>query len=464
MQSNIVVKGICAFIVLLALVVGIKKFSGNAADIDDPVTTSGGEAVSEETFAALGLEGDTEQDTVKTLIGEVLKLKDEITGLRDDNKQIRDDNEGLRKMETTISRRATNEISKAAERIQKKSERSIQSMQEEARSEYQQIMGKFGGDKKRSVPGGKMVDQTGTVWVEPLGREQQVESNNFPLDFLKSARSGGKKDIIGVDKLPGVKGRKRGEEDITPVYTIAKNSTLVGSTAMTALVGRVPVGTNVVDPYSFRVIIGQDNLIANGIEVPEIAYSVASGKAVGDWTLGCVRGFIHSITFVFKDGTIRTVPKAKDIYEGATKTQEVPIGELADNFGNPCVVGSRITNAYTYLAQRIGVSAAGAAAEAAAATNTTSFASIGNGGTSVSTVIDGSTGEYILGKTFSDTAKETARWLDERQSQNFDAIYVAPGRTVAILINEEIRIDYDSLGRKTQHTNIAFGGKNRELD
>jgi len=69
-----------------------------------------------------------------------------------------------------------------------------------------------------------------------------------------------------------------------------------------------------------------------------------------------------------------------------------------------------------------------------------------------------------LGKTFSDTAKETARWLDERQSQNFDAIYVAPGRTVAILINEEIRIDYDSLGRKTQHTNIAFGGKNRELD
>ena len=127
---------------------------------------------------------------------------------------------------------------------------------------------------------------------------------------------------------------------------------------MTALVGRVPIGGQVTDPYSFKVIIGRENLMANGIELPDVAYSIASGKAVGDWTLGCVRGDLHSITFVFQDGTIRTVPKAQDIYEGTASKQDVKIGELSDAFGNPCVVGQRITNAYTYLAHRMGMATA----------------------------------------------------------------------------------------------------------
>lgn len=59
------------------------------------------------------------------------------------------------------------------------------------------------------------------------------------------------------------------------------------------------------------MLIGPDNLTANGIDLPEVAGAVVSGTASGDWTLSCVRGQIRSVTFVFRDGTIRTVPDEK---------------------------------------------------------------------------------------------------------------------------------------------------------
>ncbi len=102
---------------------------------------------------------------------------------------------------------------------------------------------------------------------------------------------------------------ERGIEDAaTPVYTLPENSTLVGSQAMTALLGRVPIDGKVTDPYPFKVLIGKDNLTANGIQLPDVEGAIVSGTATGDWTLSCVRGDVQSITFVFSDGTVRTVP------------------------------------------------------------------------------------------------------------------------------------------------------------
>ncbi len=56
----------------------------------------------------------------------------------------------------------------------------------------------------------------------------------------------------------------------TPYYTIPENSTLMGSTAMTALLGRVPIQGAVTDPFPFKVLIGRENLIANGIDLPDV--------------------------------------------------------------------------------------------------------------------------------------------------------------------------------------------------
>ena len=449
-------------LLVLAVLLSVKTCKGDAPTGNEPVVVGGGENLSEAALAGLGIEGDTEKDVVATLIGEVRNMKENMGHLRDDNAALRSDNADLKKMEQTIGRRLSSELTEAEKKVMQQSTSEVQSIMrrlEEAERKLAQTHRPSGG----SSPGSGLIEPGDTVWVQPLGQEADggflASLGNAHLDGAQN----GLRKKIALDDLTGIGGRFAGEEETIPYFTIPRNATLVNSTAMTALVGRVPFGGQVTDPYSFKVIIGQENLMANGIELPDVAYSIASGKAVGDWTLGCVRGDIYSITFVFQDGTIRTVPKADDIYEGTSSKRDIKIGELSDAFGNPCVVGQRISNAATYLAQRMGVVTASAAAEAAAASQTTQITSVDGSGTGVTTVVDGSTGEYILGRSIADGSMEVARWLDERQAQQFDAIYVPAGADVAMHITEQIEIDYDPNGRKTNHAALASGGY-RALD
>src|SRR3546814_1881569 len=48
----------------------------------------------------------------------------------------------------------------------------------------------------------------------------------------------------------------------------------MGSVAMTALIGRVPIDGTVNDPYPFKILVGPDNLTANGIDIPDVAGAV----------------------------------------------------------------------------------------------------------------------------------------------------------------------------------------------
>lgn len=52
-------------------------------------------------------------------------------------------------------------------------------------------------------------------------------------------------------------------------FTLPENSTLAGVTAMTSLIGRVPVNGRVTDPMQFKAMVGRDNLAANGWELPK---------------------------------------------------------------------------------------------------------------------------------------------------------------------------------------------------
>jgi cell division protein ZapB len=454
-------------------VVALKSGQHEASAGPGVVDVGGGEPLSAQALAGLGLEGDTEKDVVATLIGEVRNMKAGIDQLRQDNTALRADNAQLKGMEQTIGRRVETQLLDAEKTAVDNAEAGYRSMLrrlEEAERRLEQSQVQYGG----APPGGRTPSET--VWVQPLGRdgagnsagnsvgsreggnESGNESGQGGLLARLSEAGSGLRSTMALDALPGRQGRASDKPAPVPFYTIARNATLVNSTAMTALVGRVPIGGQVTDPYSFKVIIGRDNLMANGIELPDVAYSIASGKAVGDWTLGCVRGDLYSLTFVFEDGTIRTVPKAEDIYEGTASQRDVKIGELSDAFGNPCVVGQRITNAYTYLAQRIGVVSVSAAAEAAAASQTTQITSVDGSGTGVTTTVDGSTTDFILGQSIADGSMEVARWLDERQAQQFDAIYVKPGAKVAMHITEQITIDYDPEGRKTNFAAFGTGG------
>ena len=187
---------------------------------------------------------------------------------------------------------------------------------------------------------------------------------------------------------------------------------------------------------------------------------IFSGKATGDWTLSCVRGKLYSVTYVFADGTIRTL-------SSDTKSQKLPqlsqgsgsssgngqrsLGWISDRRGIPCVSGERISNASTYLWGRIMAAGADAAAGAFSQSQTTNIVSP-TLGTNTS-VITGNSGKYAAGRALSGGAKEVSAYLRERLAQSFDVIYVDTGSELAIHVDVELPIDYEHNGRKTTYAN-----------
>ncbi|EBV0440804.1 TIGR03752 family integrating conjugative element protein, partial [Salmonella enterica subsp. enterica serovar Brandenburg] len=244
------------------------------------------------------------------------------------------------------------------------------------------------------------------------------------------------------------------EGAVDPVYTLPENSTLVGSTAMTALLGRIPVNNKVTDPYPFKVMIGRDNLTANGIELPDVEGAIVSGTASGDWTLSCVRGDVKSITFVFSDGTVRTVPSPSGRTDnsgsdnGGTSGNGGSIGWLSDDNGIPCISGTLKSNASTYL-PTIGLLGLGTSAgDALTANQYTSNTTDGGG---ITSALTGNAGQAVLGQALGGGFKEVAQWVKERYAQTFDAVYVPPGAKVAVHITRQLNIDYAEKGRRVKY-------------
>jgi integrating conjugative element protein (TIGR03752 family) len=244
-----------------------------------------------------------------------------------------------------------------------------------------------------------------------------------------------------------------------PRFTVPRNATLLGATAMTALLGRVPVRGEVRDPMPFKVITGHDNLAANGLMVPGVEGMIWSGTAIGDWTLSCVTGRLESVTFVFDDGSIRTI--STDDRENQTGEANRPLGWISDARGIPCVSGQRKSNAAAFLTQRIGVKAIEAAAEAAAASNTTTV--IRDSG-AITSNVGGDSGAFIIGKTLSEGSSEIAQWLQQRQAQNFDAVFVPAGTELAIHVDRELSIDLDPHGRRLSYATSTTNPIAHRLD
>ncbi|MGZ8219912.1 hypothetical protein, partial [Methylomagnum sp.] len=202
-------------------------------------------------------------------------------------------------------------------------------------------------------------------------------------------------------------------------------------------------------------------------EVPGVFGMVFSGTAFGDWTLGCVRGNVDSVTFVFDDGTVRTLPGAVPSGGGQNgqggsgqaaaglgtlgdsgTTVHRGLGWISDKRGIPCVSGQRISNATDFLAGRILARAVEAMGKAFSRTQQT-VSTTPLGGTTSS--VTGNAGQFALGETVSGGADELADFIAERQSQQFDVIYVDTGAEVAIHLDQELQIDYEPNGRRLDY-------------
>ncbi|MBE5252642.1 TIGR03752 family integrating conjugative element protein [Mixta mediterraneensis] len=502
-SSNLLVKVAVPVVLASAVVVGVKSCSGGGNQSAAPHNANNValKDLSPEDLKALGIEGDTPQDTLRTVVGNFRKVQDRLDALADDNKKLSDENKALKTTNSNMDTQINQAVSNArTEEAQKRQQLSAQVTDLSAQVKRLMDQLQNGGARTESgksssagsdIPVGLGYDNglnTGTPgassspdglqWVEPKdgiavdasGRPvtDSNKSNATGFSFATSFGDAGDAGRQAAGKATAAVQTQLtdAQKAIDPVYTLPENSTLVGSRAMTALLGRIPIDGKVTDPYPFKVMIGKDNLTANGIELPDVQGAIVSGTATGDWTLSCVRGSITSITFVFTDGTVRTLPSPDGQNSGGNQNSgnangnNSSIGWLSDDNGIPCISGTRKSNASTYLPTIAGLAAAGAAGDAFAQNQSTTQT---NGYGGVTSTLTGDAGQAVLGKALSGGMRETIDWVKARYGQTFDAIYVPPGQTVALHITRQLAIDYEEKGRKVKY-DFSLAGSGTGMD
>ncbi|WP_404317441.1 TIGR03752 family integrating conjugative element protein [Klebsiella oxytoca] len=435
-------------------------------------------ALNPETLRELGIEGDTAQDTLNTLVSKIInvdkRLSEQEKTLTQREKEIDRLRREKEKEPDRVSRaveearEATyeqlNRLQSEVERLKKRGNTPRTTAEDNPAHDFPVGQGMNGTPQRPpdtpAAPGIRWVEPSDARYTDGQGYPQpeprQGGGVTFPTVFGETTQ---KLDDAVQKTKSAVDGSRRqnGTRPGIPFWTLPENSTLMGSVAMTALIGRIPIDGNVTDPYPFKVVIGPDNLTANGIDLPDVEAAILSGTATGDWVLSCVRGTLTSFTLVFSDGRIRTLRHARG--ENSSNSGE-GIGWLSDENGIPCVSGERKTNASTYLPTLFALSGAEAAADGLATSQTTSTTT----GDSVISSLSGSAGQYALGKGLSGGTSAAAEWFRKRYGQMFDAIYVRPGADVAIHISEQLDIDYEEDGRLVDYGRTLAGYSAAELD
>jgi integrating conjugative element protein (TIGR03752 family) len=314
----------------------------------------------------------------------------------------------------------------------------------------------FDGSQAATPPAAAAGSQGGlTKIIAPLGYRTKPGKDSAGLERQPLAA----RNALDAEALPAVPRETPDKPAPEPYFTIPENATLARSTAMTMLVGRVPVDGRVQDPMQFKLVIGRENLAASGQFVPDdVSGIVVSGIAIGDMALSCTEGWVQSMTFVFDDGTIRTVSMRRNGAApmasgggGAALASTPKLGSLSDEFGNPCIPGQFVTNAPAYLADVVGaksLSVAGAAIAAAQTTTTTGSSALGS---ATSTTVTGDKGRYVLGHVASAGSDEVVRWLMQRLNNSFDAVVVRAGTRVVVHVDQPIEIDKEPGGRRLDH-------------
>jgi len=449
--------------------------------------------LSAEQAKSLGIAGDTPRDTVATLVGQVKAMRSDMLGLKKHNDSLQTENSRLRERESSVDSRIQTALGSVTQQVdegrRQANEARLKAEQDSRQARglltqlQEQLSGLSSKDKDMPIglglePGdGAQLEGPHTAndalqWIEPAdapttdarGKTKSVSPLSLPSTFnslegLKdNAIDRSQKQLRAATK--GERDLKRSvdrTEDAKPVYTIPENATLMGSVALTALIGRVPVDGTVNDPYPFKVLVGPENLTANGIDLPDVAGAVMSGTASGDWTLACVRGQVESITFVFTDGTIRTVPQPQAIINRnastpqSSNTEKVRggLGYLSDPYGIPCIAGERRSNAQQYLGSQSLITAAGAGVAALLGDERNNSSVISSGGSTLG--VTNSAGNSALSSILSGGVSDIREWVNKLYGEAFAAVYVPPAAQVALHLDHEITIDYEPKGRSVRH-------------
>ena len=319
------------------------------------------------------------------------------------------------------------------------------------------ITGDIPLDGSEQAPGAvsyKTVAPMGYAPFEDTRNRNQGPPSTRYVRTNATARSTAEAGSAGPHSTGRVEPEKEEDE---AYFTLPENSTLVGVKAMTAIIGRVPIDGRVTDPMQFKLIVGRENLAANGWELPEdVAGMILTGVAVGDMALSCSEGKIRSATFIFNDGTIRTVSSRG---RGTSSGTSGDLGFISDPRGNPCIVGKFVTNAPAYLTDIIGAKTLGVAGQAYAdAAKLVTQTAVGSTATQIT-----DTSRYVMGQAVSGASDELTAWLLSRLKNSFDAVVTPSGHDIVVHLDQELRLDKTVAARKVSHraqtsTNAQRGG------
>lgn len=292
-------------------------------------------------------------------------------------------------------------------------------------------------DGTPAEPSSASFGETELEWISSI----DIDYSGFQFESLEAV-------LANHESAQTKRGSQLEEEPVRttrlPHLTIPATTTLLKATALTALVGRIPIQGQLQDPWRFKAILGADNLASNGHRIPQLAGMLVAGTARGDLSLSCVSGNIDTATFIFNDGTIQTARK-----NTTPENSLAGLGWISDEFGNPCIAGQLKSNALRYLTQATLVNTTRAVAEGIsnAQTETTAL----QGGEQSTTSVTGDIDKFVAGYATKESLSTVAQWLNDRQLSSFDAIYVPAGKQLAIHIEESIPIDHDPTGRKIRN-------------
>lgn len=485
---------------LMKWVVGVAAFGGivyllipstdgpNLAGVESG-STDGGSTVVKHPDLGIGGESNSTDEVLNKLLGESALLKAELAREREENKgrldqlqaQLKNMNDRPATNMPTIPGAGDSQLLKnlQSEIDNLRSMVGNGSSSSDAPSDYDIGVSNNEypvGTKNSGIPnlsnpygnqGGKVAppvaDESGG-WVEPLDMNTTTNARGEEIISLPDLSSNAmfnnpiRRTQAAVNRQLGTPGKGGTAEgsSLIPVYTIPADGTLVKAVTRTALLGRIPLGGTVTDPYRFKLLVGSENLASNGHRIPGLHGMTISGVARGDYTLKCVLGDITSITYTFTDGTIRTVQS-----ESSGEGSDGRLGYIADEQGVPCIGGQFISNAPEYLSQSIAVDIFAAAAGAFADQEKV-FTSDNEGNTS--SRVEGDPWNNMAGEGVKAGANTASDWVKQRQQSAFDAIYAPTGTMVEVHLEKQIEIDYDTNGRKVAHHAKSSYGSNRGLD
>lgn len=275
-------------------------------------------------------------------------------------------------------------------------------------------------------------------WQYPVG--YNPESGGMVDSVKNTVTQWGDKGSSSANSPDGIE-----SEEVKPFITIPSDSRIYDVRAVTAMVGRIEKNGNNKAPWGFSATLSNYSSLANGFNLPEIDEARVSGVVIGDLAGKCVKGMITSITFIFPDGRIAN----------AKGSFEKPLAKVADEYGNPCIPGVYFDNLQEVIAAQGTISGLASIAKSIEKRQQ----SIDSTATSQSLVLNGSESLAALGSGLSGGLDKTGQIVADKYDAFYSFVYVEPGETITLLVDENIAIDYDPNGRKVRYedeTEFAF--------